>query len=381
MIGTTGENIRRAEILKRRLKFPLPAAELSGVAQHCNHVIDECLSNLHAIMDAPELGDPVYAGIHLRLLRRVVRSLSEIEAFGLPALARFSDDERFVTRLLFRIHQEINYPLAHPIAACFSSGYYQIYSATNVMYVPLSDSEAMLHLPDLYHELGHPVIYHLGDVRVDSFLPSYLRARGLINNHFRQRLSDRQTAGSPIGYLRMEALFRQTWLDNWLDEIVCDLFATYTLGMPYAWAHYHLTAKRGQNAFGFSHHYSTTHPADDARMRAILTGLDLLGLGSEVDQIRRQWEELLAVLNQAQDPDYHLAFPDKLIEAIAVEILEGTRALGCELMTPQNLEKQSNSSVAKLLHQAWNRFWEDPGTYTEWEGQQIDQWKRSVMPL
>ena len=331
--GAIGENLRRAEILKQRLKGPLPAAELSGVAQQCNDTIDRCVFVLEGIQGSPQFGDPNFDGLHLRAFRRAVRSLLEIERFAMPALTRFSEDERFVSSLLFRIHQQILYPLPHPIAACFSSEHYWIYPATNVMYVPLTDSEALLHLPDVFHEMGHPLLHQISDSRVGQFRPHYLRSRQIVNEHYRQQVSKRRSSGGPRAYLHLEERFRRTWLDFWLQEIVCDLFAVYTVGTPYAWAHYHLTAKQGEDVFGFSHDVATTHPADDARMKAILTGLDLIGFGPECLQVRQRWDELIHVLNQSPDADYHLAFPDPVIDAISVEILQGTKALGCAIAT------------------------------------------------
>lgn len=376
--GAIGENLRRAEILKQRLKGPLPAAELSGVAQRCNDTIDNCIWLLGEILESDQFGDPDFDGLHLRALRRAVRALLEIERFAMPALTRFSEDERFMSSLLFRIHQQIQYPLPHPVAACFSSDHYWIYPATNVMYVPLTDSETLLHLPDVFHEMAHPLLHQISDSRVSQFLPYYRRSRETVNAHYMQQIANRRSAGGPKAYLHLEERFRRTWMDFWLEEIVCDLFAIYTVGTPYAWAHYHLTAKQGEEVFGFSRDVATTHPADDARMKAILIGLDLIEFGCDAKQIQRRWDELIVVLNQSPDPDYHLAFPDSVIEAITVEILQGTKALGCTIATKQNVENQSDESVVKLLHTAWRRFWENPETYTVWEAQKIASWRTSV---
>ena len=329
-------------------------------------------------MRSPQFGDPDFDGLHLRAFRRAVRSLLDIERFAMPALTRFSEDERFISSLLFRIHQQIRYPLPHPVAACFSSEHYWIHPATNVMYVPLTDSEALLHLPDAFHEMGHPLLHLILDTRGSQFKPHYLRSREIVNEYYMQQVSTRRSAGGPQAYLHLAERLRRTWLDFWLQEMVCDLFAVYTVATPYAWAHYHLTAKQGEGVFGFSHDMATTHPADDARMKAILTALDFIGFGHECDQIRQRWGELIGVLNQSPDADYHLAFPDAVIEAIAVEILQGTKALGCTIATKQSVENQSDASVVKLLHTAWTRFWEDPETYADWEAKEIASWRTST---
>ena len=36
---------------------------------------------------------------------------------------------------------------------------------------------------------------------------------------------------------------------GWANEIFCDLFAIYTLGPAYAWAHFHLTARHESDPY------------------------------------------------------------------------------------------------------------------------------------
>lgn len=138
------------------------------------------------------------------------------------------------------------------------------------MYVPLAESEMILHLPDLVHEMGHILIHHLLDVRVTAFCDHYKRCREIVDQHYRHQLANRRTSGGPNDYFRLEAHLRQQWLDKWLEEIVCDLFAVFVLGPPFVWAHCHLAAKQCKHIFSFSHDQVTTHPADDARMKAML---------------------------------------------------------------------------------------------------------------
>ena len=59
----------------------------------------------------------------------------------------------------------------------------------------------------------------------------------------------------------------------WMVEFFCDLFAVYTLGPAYGWAHLHLSAKRGGDPFDVPMLSASSHPADDARMRVMLVAL------------------------------------------------------------------------------------------------------------
>ena len=108
------------------------------------------------------------------------------------------------------------YALPPPIAACFTSDYYWSYPEWNVVYVPLGESEMILYLPDLVHEMGHILIHYLPDARIKAFRGHYEKCRNVVDQHYRRQLIDRRTSGGPHDYLRLEAHFRQQWLDKWL---------------------------------------------------------------------------------------------------------------------------------------------------------------------
>lgn len=174
---------------------------------------------------------------------------------------------------------------------------------------------------------------------------------------------------------------RQQWLDKWLEEIVCDLFAVFVLGPPFVWAHCHLAAKQCKHIFSFSHDQVTTHPADDARMKAMLASLQLIGSDDEARTIDEQWDKLVKILGHKKDADYHLAYPDNLIEAIAVEIHQGISGLGCHMRSKELGSEDDDSSVVGLLSNAWNTFWKNPEDYSKWEKKQIQIWRRRLIVI
>ena len=75
--------------------------------------------------------------------------------------------------------------------------------------------------------------------------------------------------------------WRESWVKIWTEEFFCDLFAVNTLGPAYAWSHLHLTAKRGDEPFEVPVFRAASHPADDARMRAMLSALNLAASASK----------------------------------------------------------------------------------------------------
>lgn len=377
LLGLTEEGIRRANLLILRIPSPLPTPELSAVAQRCVDRLRNNIETLESIREDPNLGDPDYYGIHLRILRRVMWSIFNVEVKALPPLARFTDDERYLTGLLFKLYQEIHFPLSsHPIAACFASDYYWSYPDTNIIYVPLAESETLLHLPDLVHEMGHILIHNLQDPRMVAFRNRYDACRELINQHYLRQIVNRRTAGGPAGYIELENRFRQQWQDKWLQEVVCDLFAVCVLGPPFVWAHCHLVAKTCEHLFSFSHDSETSHPADEARMRAMQVALRLTGFEEESKIINAHWQKIANVLGHKKDPDYHLAYPDELIESIVIEIHSGVTDLGCRLWSKSLASKNNDNSVTGLLNLAWKTFWQDTKGYPKWEAEEIQKLRK-----
>jgi len=76
------------------------------------------------------------------------------------------------------------------------------------------------------------------------------------------------------------------WPKFWLTEFFCDLYAVYTPGPAFAWSHLHLYMKAGSDAFMLPDGVrNITHPADDARMRALLQALKGSGFQAEAARI------------------------------------------------------------------------------------------------
>jgi hypothetical protein len=147
-----------------------------------------------------------------------------------------------------------------------------------------------------------------------------------------------------------------------MTEFFCDLLATYTLGPAFAWAHLHLVAKRGIDPFHVPIAGLSSHPADDARMRAMLCALSVAGFVDESERISNRWQTLLSHLGAKAEPEYHRCYPDSVIQTLAAqakEVLVGTNLRIAELRT--------NDPVHCLLNEAWTMFWKDPSSYVSWE--------------
>lgn len=67
---------------------------------------------------------------------------------------------------------------------------------------------------------------------------------------------------------------------------------------------------------------------------------------------------------------YRKACPRTLIEQAAIHALEGTKKIGCRIVT-----ENTSNGVHDLLNMAWDKFWATPANYHEWERDIMTQLK------
>jgi hypothetical protein len=146
-----------------------------------------------------------------------------------------------------------------------------------------------------------------------------------------------------------------------MEEIFCDLFGLFSVGPAFAWAHLHLHAERGRTAFQLPHRRSS-HPADAARMTALLDGLLLIGEMQVASEIESRWRSLLAVADQTEPADFQRYYPDKILKQSVEAAYGGFIKIGCRPW-PQ----PTDDTVRKTLNDAWRNFWNSPDDFVAWE--------------
>ena len=151
-----------------------------------------------------------------------------------------------------------------------------------------------------------------------------------------------------------------------MQEFFCDLFAVSTAGPAFAWSHYHLCIERGGDPFETPLVSTTTHPADDARMRAALLMLTALGFDAEAKQIEETWRDYLRIMDYSPAPEYRQCYPDILLSGTVSAAEEGIKGSGVVVAEPDTLVP----GVA-LLNDAWQEFWQAPEDYQAWETEKL----------
>lgn len=361
----------RGQRLLERIPKPhkLPQ-EFHPLVQLSKREIGSILDNLGLLISNPAMQQTKNQPERLRRFRRAVKDLSLLETTCIAALERYTVDDQFLSQLITHVTREIAYPLLPPMVTSLSQDYFHIYPYFNLLFVPLVEGDFLLHLPDLYHELAHPLVTERHDPSVRPFQMRLLEMLDIVSDYLEQeRQKELRGRGGPKQFTYYLQVWAKSWLD-WAVELFCDLYAVYTIGPAFGWAHLHLFMKRGDKAYHVPLFASSSHPADHARMQTILCGLRLADFNDQADKIERKWNDLLKMSVPAPEPEYQRCFPQNILEQFAQKAYEATLELKCETVTPS-----STHPIYSLLNEAWEVFWTKPHQYIDWERDAVRELK------
>ena len=165
--------------------------------------------------------------------------------------------------------------------------------------------------------------------------------------------------------LRLNA-WLSSWAPDWLEELFCDLFATFTLGPAYAWSNCHVCLKLATNPFETPLQVQEEHPPNAARMDIMLIGLKRLGFKAEAGHAAVLWDAQVGAAGHQADMAYRQCFAPGVLADIATSAFDAFEETGLKEAQPSDI-----SGVALCLNQAWERFWSDPSGIGDWETQAI----------
>lgn len=356
------QHLKRGEYLVGSIPRPtdLPQ-EFHRLVQTVNEELVHVLEELEFLLNDSQIQSPDYQPERLRRFRRAVQQLNILESTCVAALTRHHSDDGFLTRLVMAISNEIKYPLLPPIVTSLSKQYFHIYPLWNLMFVPLSEGAFLLHLPDLYHELAHPLITTRFNPRLKPFQGALWEVLGLVFSHIADEKQREKRGRGPRRVSHFLKLWEQSWID-WTIEFFCDLFAIYTLGPAFAWSHVHLCTIENANPFRVPIFQPSSHPADHARMHVMLYGLRLIGFDLEADAIEDSWNKLVTISGAKIEPEYQRCFPEHILESIAQKGYEGVFESQFRIVS-----QDTDQPIHNALNEAWTVFWTVPKGYTDWE--------------
>jgi hypothetical protein len=359
--GALADIEARIRFLKGRAR-PGPGRSNATLFRTCRERLDLAARTAKELREGPKWLVPSNASARFREFRGLVGDLDDLEYVAVQVLVRWRDDDTSANGLVERIATEIAYPLAAPVVACQSREYYRIYPDLGLMLIPPAEGAFLLHLPDLYHELAHPLLTEFNDPKLDflqkAFVQLWTDAQTHVHVELRREESRRLTPQAFVMYLTG---WSKSWR-SWITEFVCDAFAAHCLGPAFAWAHLHLTAKRGGDPFAVPLGGVSSHPADAARMDMVLALLRINGWGPEADAVESKWRSLLSLGGYLASPEYGRCFPSALLLKIASVSEQALTQMGC----PASM-RTSQAEIGGILNTAWTEFWRNPAAYAAWQ--------------
>lgn len=359
--GSIKQHQERCSRLLERIPRKLPR-EFHALAQKCGDELRVLHDTLNWLLKDGKMQLPDYQPERLRQFRRIVKHMNILETTAIAALARHNEDDLFLNRLIEQIRAETNLPLLPPIVSSLSQEYFHILTNLNLLFVPLSEGDFLLHLPDLYHELAHPLVAERYDRRVLPFQAALSQTLDTVLEYISAEQEKEQRKNRPPQRIAFYLyLWQQSWLE-WATEFYCDIFAICTVGPAFAWSHIYLCSKYGKNLFEVPTTGMISHPADDARMKAMLCALRQLGYTDEADQISAKWDDLITISGAKAEAEYRRCFPEHLLQEIATTAVQGVKDIGCLVASPT-----LSAPVYDILNEAWTEFFKDPMKYTNWE--------------
>ncbi len=373
--GAIKESIGKGKALMEKI----PGARDLGIyfsplATTANREIDGIVGELDYLYNDVVYNNPVNIRQKFYQFKRLAGKMADIENVVIAAMSRKDKDDEFINKLVHEICTEIDYPLPTPVASCLSQKYYHIYPFYNLICIPLLESEFLLHLPDIYHELGHPLL-SLDNPKVEPFQNSLGYFNIEIKKHFEaeiQRRTLNQTTETDFDPIY---IYKDSWLENWSSELFCDLYATYTLGPAYVWSNLHMCTKMSWDVYKIPTYQKTSHPPDEARMKTILIALELIGFKDDADLIRSKWEEFKKIIAavKSDESEFAIAVPEVLLKSAAEHCLIGTKDIGSDIPTAATTHK-----VYTLLNEAWKQFWSNPEDFYNWEHKAYGEFKANL---
>jgi hypothetical protein len=298
------------------------------------------------------------------------------EYVSVPIISRYESPDIYFNALLRHSCEQVGYPLVMPIGSTLGQGYYYTYPSEGVIVAPLLQAHSLLNLPDMFHEIGHPVFGQYKSWFGQPFSDICLK-------YFADQKAEARRKGSAEGLQDMLSHLERKWLGDWLEEFTCDAIAAYLTGAAYGWANFFLCAhnRSSDTVFlpGAEDLPRAVHPSDESRMRTILFVLRIMKSDLSLTELEQEWKEYIVALAPDKPDHYDFFYPDYLLKELARLVIRTCGEIGLQSFV-SSLGSDGNPNIVKLINLAWERFNSDPDSYLSWERQTLSHIKAQLLP-
>ncbi len=346
---------------------------LDGYALRVYHQVENTRREVNRLLHDPALGNEHLLSVQYQDYQRLVRQVLAVESYSLPVVLRFNPDDAYMTALCDLLMQQSQVSLPPPIVATFSTEYYWILGQFNLICTSALECHSLLGLPDLYHEVAHLLIIK----NLSAFVADFLAELRQYVEQEKRRAVMEQRGRDPDDY---DTLYVQ-WEEYWVIEFTADMVATYLVGEAYGWQHLRLCSRMGEALYSPSLGEEASHPADEARLRGIVTMLGQIGYPEAAEEIQFSWETYVQHLGDTPTSpgDYQSCYPEALMTLLARHVQRACETLGLRKATGASPDDET-IILSHLINTAWKLFMQDASGYTLWEKSQVDQLRAILVP-
>ncbi|MCL0073099.1 hypothetical protein M1N91_02645, partial [Dehalococcoidia bacterium] len=327
--GLLNDLLQRCNRLKQELNNMANVTdEISDYWEWITKDLDRVHTQIIEIQKDPDIGLETLAKNFLHKYKRLAEHIYSLEWGPILAISRYSDRDRLPTLICQKVVEEINYPFAPPICVALSSQHYWTDPKINIIMLPVIEPFHLLGLSDLYHELGHILLFRK---RIINLFYSK------IDEYYNLEKEKVNKENKPPKYYEIITEAELMWKRYWALEFAADMIATYLVGSAYGWSNIRVCINLSNDLFASNPEEHHTHPADDARNEAICLMLEKIGVEEgERLKIRDTWTQFITLIGQPKPQNYNIYFPHTLLVELREFIYDQCKNIGLISYTNQS---------------------------------------------
>ncbi|MDZ7399195.1 MAG: hypothetical protein ONB37_03415 [candidate division KSB1 bacterium] len=281
-------------------------------------------------------------------------------------LRRYRESDLLCLKLIHWLHQM--HPKTRMIPGAFCDGDIGIYPSIGypiTYFMPTSAQYGLLYLPLFFHEFGH-LLYACHEPEMNQLV---FDLQNEIDSIIKQEMVN-QGAKGPKNAQKRKVIV-QTWF-TWTQELFCDAVGFQIGGLSYIYAFSMYLKMWGIDRFHLPIERLTTstHPLTWFRIKFLAEFLQAAGNEKVAEWLTAEWQAIADAL--AVNEDYFGFYQDDFKPPI-METLRSMLEEAAPLLYSQHEfdAYQPCPSPIDVLNWAWQKFYEDPNGYPQWEKQAV----------
>lgn len=335
-------------------------AYITQIKKECDALHQRVLRNLK------------YLDLEQEILLKDILSETELVTFDFLALngqkvspiLRACASDRLSLKFLKWLHS--THPQGANIPAAICDGEFSIWliQPTTIYFIPCTFQRGLRNLPIYFHEFGH-LLYTLHKPEMDALVND-------LQEKIKRKIPSNVVRNDQ--YEQRKEIERDTVVDTWYEwaqECFCDAvgFAMCGPSFAYAFSMYLRTLGRSQYQMSTEELKNSTHPVTWIRVQLLTNRARKMGYNVVADDLEEKWNDIATALGVTKDfGGFYEDLFLPVIQNVLDDMITETSPREFQEAEVANLDPDSAfSSPVALLNMAWQKFFNEPDEYLEWE--------------